>query len=416
MNSESRNIFEKFLESNNEAGKVKEALDPSFIPQRLPHREKEVEQIAQILSPAIQGSRPSNILIFGKPGVGKTSTVKFVERELENIINTKFDAKVRVINLNCGVNDSSYSILASVGNSLLYSWEEKFPFTGWPMDKLFQSVQEKIEEFGGVLILTLDEVDKLVKKSGDAVLYQLLRINEISKNGKVSIIGISNDLKFMDYLDPRVRSRLQEETIVFHPYTANEIYDILRDRALFSGIIDMVDEPVLRLAAAIGAQENGDARRAIDLLRVSYEIALFKNKKKLDEDSIYEARDRLERNVFTEIISSLPLHSKAILYSVVLLKEIKGGGKITSGEVYDLYLKAIKKIGIPPLTSRRISDLISELDKMGIISSEVQSFGRYGRTTVIQLNYETSAIVKIIENDEAMKPLANVRPDQRPLF
>jgi len=416
MNSGSRNIFEKFLQMNPELGRIKVALEPSYLPQRLPHREKEMERIAQILSPALNGIRPSNILIFGKPGVGKTSTMRFIERELTNIINSKYDTKVKVININCGINDNSYSILATMGNALLYSWEEKFPFTGWPMDKLFQSVLEKIENFGGIIILILDEVDKLIKKSGDSVLYQLLRINEVSSNGKISIIGISNDLKFMDYLDPRVKSRLQEETIVFHPYNATEIFDILKDRVIFAGIYDLIDEPVLRLAAAIGAQENGDARRAIDLLRVAYEISVIKKSNKITEEFIYEARDRLEQDVFREIISSLPLHNKVVLYSISILKNFKGNGKITSGECYELYGKAIKKIGLSPLTNRRVNDLISELDKMGIISSEVQSFGRYGRTTVIQLNYDPDLIIKLLETDEAMSSLATIKPDQKPLF
>jgi cell division control protein 6 len=409
------NLFDRIPDVSPLVKGERSALDPSFTPERLPHREKDAEQLALILSPSLSNYRPSNVVIFGKPGVGKTSVVKFVESEVNKTIDSRPNSKVKIVDVNCGVVDNSYGVLVSIGNSILENGEERLPFTGWPIDKLYNTVEEKINNFGGIVIVVLDEIDKLVKKSGDSVLYQLLRINEITSSGKVSILGISNDLRFTDYLDPRVKSRLIEETMVFYPYNATQIYDILKDRALFSGIADVIDDTAIKTCAALAAQDQGDARRAIDLLRISVEIAERSGMKKIDEDTIYDAKLKLERDVVIETVSTLPLHSKLTLFSIVLLDEIKKGGKSTMGEFYDLYEKISNRVGVDNLTQRRVADIVSELTNLGLIESQVQSFGRYGRTTTVNLNYSSSKIKEILLRDEVIEKLKDVKPLQKPL-
>ncbi len=393
----------------------RQALEPSFVPERLPHREKEAEQLAEILSPSLKNFKPSNIIIFGKPGVGKTSVVKFVESEITKATESRLDAKIKLIDINCGVVDNPYGILLAVGNGLLDSWEEKLPFTGWPLDKLYATVLEKMKNFGGIAIIVLDEIDKLVKKSGDSVLYQLLRINEISSEGSISILGISNDLRFTEYLDPRVKSRLIEETMVYNPYNASQIYDILRDRSLYAGIADSIDDSAVRTCAALAAQEHGDARRAIDMLRIAVELTEKNNGKRIVDETIYAAKSKLERDVVVETISTLPLHSKLVLFSITLIDEIRNGGSSTMGEFYDLYERISDRMGLASLTQRRVADIVAEMTNLGLIESRVQSFGRYGRTTTVTLNYGSSKLKEILLSDEALSQLKDVRPTQKSL-
>lgn len=393
----------------------RQALEPGFVPDRLPHREEEAEQLAGILSPSLKNFKPSNVIIFGKPGVGKTSVVKFVEGEITKAIQSRLDAKIKLIDVNCGIVDNPYGVLLAVGDGLLESWEEKLPFTGWPLDKLYSTVLEKVKNLGGIAIIVLDEIDKLVKKSGDSVLYQLLRINEVTNEGRVCILGISNDLRFTEYLDPRVKSRLIEETMVYNPYNASQIYDILRDRSLYAGIADSIDESAMKTCAALAAQEHGDARRAIDMLRIAVELTEKASKRRIEDETIYEAKKKLERDVVVETVSTLPLHSKLVLFSISLIDEIKNGGSSTMGEFYDLYEKVAERMSISSLTQRRVADIIGELTNLGLIESRVQSFGRYGRTTTVSLNYGSSKIKDILLGDEILSQLKDVRPLQNSL-
>lgn len=415
MENISSNLFDKFMRTLPLVKGDRRALEPSFMPDRLPHREKQAEQLVETLSPSLTNYKPSNVIIFGKPGVGKTSVVKYVEREANRVIESRLDVKIKLIDINCGIVDNPYGILLSVGDALIGSWEEKLPFTGWPLEKLFNTVLEKVENFGGVVIIVLDEIDKLVKKSGDSVLYQLLRINEISPGGKVSILGISNDLRFTDYLDPRVKSRLIEETMVFDPYSASQIYDILKDRSLFSGISDVIEDSALKTCAALAAQEHGDARRAIDLLRIAVELTEKKGLATIVDETIYAAKKKLEKDIIVETVSTLPLHGKLALFSITLLDEIKNGGKSTTGELYTLYEKISDRLGLGTLTQRRITDILGELSGLGLIESGVQSFGRYGRTTTVTLNYPSSRLKDILLTDELLSQLKDVKPSQKVL-
>lgn len=415
MGSPSKNLFEKFIYDSSIVKGQRQALEPGFVPERLPHREKDAEQLAEILSPSLKNFKPSNVIIFGKPGVGKTSVVKYVEGEISKAMQARLDAKIRLIDVNCGIVDNPYGVLLAVGDGLLESWEEKLPFTGWPLDKLYNTVVEKINGFAGIIVIVLDEIDKLVKKSGDSVLYQLLRINEVANEGKVCILGISNDLRFTEYLDPRVKSRLIEETMVFNPYNASQIYDILRDRSLYAGIADSIDESAMKTCAALAAQEHGDARRAIDMLRIAVELTEKGGETMILDDTIYEAKKKLERDVVVETVSTLPLHSKLVLFSISLIDEIKKGGSSNMGEFYDLYEKIADRMGMSSLTQRRIADIVGELTNLGLIDSKVQSFGRYGRTTTVTLNYSSSKMKDILLKDEILTQLKDVTPTQKAL-
>ena len=84
------------------------------------------------------------------------------------------------------------------------------------------------------LVLVIDEIDSLVARSGDDILYNFTRANQRMKGGFITLIGISNSLTFKDKLIQRVRSSLSEEELVFNPYTVDQLRQILQERAKLS--------------------------------------------------------------------------------------------------------------------------------------------------------------------------------------
>ena len=377
-------LFEKYLTSES-IFINREVLRHSYRPVDLPHRQPQIDQVASILAPAIRDETPSNILIYGKTGTGKTASVRYVGGELIDTC-TQVGLPCFVIHLNCEVIDTQYRVLAQIANSLedsdSYPSDRPrniIPMTGWPTDQVYMELVNLIDSLGGVHVIVLDEIDKLVKKSGDETLYNLTRINSDLKNAKVSMIGISNDLRFTHYLDPRVLSSLSEEELVFPPYDAPQLCDILKQRADIAFDTDVLDEPVIPLCAALAAQEHGDARRALDLLRVSGELADRKGEKKVGEEHVRKAQQKIETDSLIECISTLPTQSKAVLCAMVKLSE-SSKQVFTTGEVAQVYREVAKLMDLDVLTHRRITDLISELSMLGIISTRVVSRGRYGRT------------------------------------
>jgi cell division control protein 6 len=387
----------------------KEVLRHSYTPDELPHRNKEIRQLALILSSALRNEESSNILIYGKSGTGKTIVSRFLCKELERTAK-KLDIPVKTAYINCEITDTQYRVL----QNLAECFGENVPFTGWPTDKVYRTFVESLDrEHQGVVII-LDEVDKLVKKSGDDIIYNLTRMNSELKKAKISIIGISNDLKFRDYLDARVQSSLSEESVVFKPYDARQLEDILNQRAGLAFKPDVLDEYIVPLCAALAAREHGDARKALDLLRVSGEIAERESATRITEKHVRRAKDRIEADSIVEAVRSLPTQSKVLLYSIILLEERKRR-IITTGDVYDLYSGLCKKTGLDILTQRRISDLLSELDLMGIIDSTVVSKGRYGRTRQIHLVVPLVGIRIVLEDDIRLNGITNFEPPQRRL-
>jgi len=449
----------------------KEVLRPSYTPDELPHRSDQINNMATILVAALRGETPSNILIYGKTGTGKTASAKFVSQELEHT-SKKYDVPCEVEYINCEVTDTQYRVLAQLANHFItlncsyietrlqelqavlsgvrdgpsqypsssdseesepptleesafdsidgierrieeleadYEEMDEVPMTGWPTDRVYSTFFDAVDYTERVAVIMLDEIDKLVEKSGDDTLYNLSRMNSELSCSRVSIIGISNDLKFTDFLDPRVKSSLGEEEIVFPPYDANQLRDILKHRSEVSFVPDSLSDDVIPLCAAFAAQEHGDARRALDLLRTAGELAERDNTEFVEEDHVRQAQDKIELDRVVEVVRTLPTQSKIVLYAIITL-EGNGVETITTGEVFNIYKRLCGELDADVLTQRRVTDLISELDMLGIVNAVVVSKGRYGRTKEINLSVPQEETETVLMTDSRLGEVEDINP------
>ena len=223
---------------------------------------------------------------------------------------------MQVFYLNCKlkrVADTEYRLIAQLARE----FGEEVPATGLPTDEIYKIFVKALDKKKQILILILDEIDQLVSKTGDEILYNLTRLNTELKNAEVSIIGISNDLVFTDNLDPRVKSSLSEEELVFPPYNAIQLQKILKQRSDMAFKEGTVKEGVIEKCAAYAAREHGDARRALELLRVAGELAERKGATEIDVSFIDEAEEKIERDRIFDIVTSQPKQFKLTLYSIL---------------------------------------------------------------------------------------------------
>ena len=316
MAKELDKFFESYL-SKKPLFKNKKALQDQFTPENISHRDEQIEQMAGILAPALRSEKPSNIFCYGKTGTGKTVVARYVADQIMETAE-KRGIPLEIVYLNCKmkrVADTEYRVIAQLCNI----FGKAVPATGLPTDEVYKSFVNTIEEKNKLIILVLDEIDQLVEKAGDGILYNLTRLNSELKRSQISIIGISNDLVFVDNIDPRIKSSLSEEELVFPPYNALQLQDILKERVKLAFRPGVLEEGVVEKCSAYAAREHGDARRALELLRVSGEVAERKNKLKIDIKHLDEAEEKIERDRIVDIITTQPKQSQLTLHSIFSL-------------------------------------------------------------------------------------------------
>ncbi len=393
------NFLENFIKKES-LFKNKAALQSTYNPDEILHRDEQTSYIAKVLAPALRLERPSNLFIYGKTGSGKTLTVQTTIKQIQAIAAREL-IPIKFIYINCKlkkVADTEYRLVAEITRF----FGRSIPPTGLPTDEVYNIFYKTLDSEKQVVVLILDEIDQLVKKIGDEVIYNLTRINTELKNAQLAIVGISNDIMFADNLDPRVKSSLSEEELVFSSYNALQIQDILKKRSTEAIKEGILEEGVIAKCAAYAAREHGDARRALELLRVAVELAERKGLLKITIKELDEAEEKIEKDRVLDIITTQPKQFQLVLYAILLIYDQRRQQNIIfTGEIYVLYKELCSKINLRPLTQRRVSDVIAEFDLLGMINAKVISKGRYGRTREVSVvtNEVLNAKIKgLLEN------------------
>ncbi|HKU49445.1 MAG TPA: orc1/cdc6 family replication initiation protein [Nitrososphaera sp.] len=396
------NIFNRAA-SGKSLIKNRQTLTIDYVPDRLPFREQEENAVAQVLSTVFRSARPSNLLLFGEPGTGKTAVVKKVVERLGKKAN-ELKSSIRAVNVNAKGASTAYKVLFEIAEDLGLNREQdkvrQIPFTGLSIGEATSRILQFVQKNKIGLILVIDEIDSLVDKSGDDVLYSFTRANQhMTKGGFISLIGISNSLDFKDKLDPRVRSSLSEEEIVFNPYTIDQLRQILNERSTIAFNEGAITDAAINLCSAMAGREHGDARKAIDLLRVGAEIAERENAARVEERHVREAQDKIERDAPYVLVKNFPAHMKLV---VLAIAKSKDG---FTGEVYDLYSSLCREVDQDPLTQRRVTQMISKLELLGLVATDVVNQGRYGRTQKIRLKFPLVSVKEALKEDSTFSAL-----------
>jgi cell division control protein 6 len=278
-------------------------LYPDFVPERLPFRDKEVSELVFCLKPASLGKKPTNVFVFGKPGTGKTVSLKFVLGELE-----EFSDRAKCLYLNCFEFASKQAIISKITNFLGYAVPER----GISFDEVWSKFVATLKSLRVVPIIVFDEAEQLLKdEQRKSLLYDLARLGEQQKL-LLGLVFVSNDNFFLSKLDDRVRSSLQCSSVPFESYSAVELKEILKERAKYAFFDFVLDEGVVPLCAAHAFRLGGDARVAIEVLLKAGRLAERENSGKVLVKHV-RASFMEEKPVKVEVISNLSAQEQAIL-------------------------------------------------------------------------------------------------------
>lgn len=379
----------------------RDILSPHHVPDQLLYREKEIESLMRGVAPALKGSKPKNVFLYGKSGSGKTACVKHVLKALGD----EKSPSIRSVYMNCRVYDTRYKVL----QKCISDFHPDFARTGHSFAILYEKLLDWLEgeadgPGGKQLLVVLDEVD--VVKDLDSLLYTLTRANDDLKKGNVSMVGVSNKVSFKERLDSRSKSSLCEEELVFQAYDAPQLQGILSQRVPLAFEEGVVDDGAVSLAAAIAAGENGDARYALNLLLRAGEMTEQKGRRKVTDKEVEEARRLADEDKAFDVISALPEHQQLVLFGLAnLAMEIgykrlheEGGDKYYfSGEVYERYCRSAKTLAREPRTSRWFREYLHELETLGLIATVESGRGIRGHATLVRLCYDPPKVKRVIE-------------------
>ncbi|MCT9098393.1 Cdc6/Cdc18 family protein [Haloarchaeobius sp. HME9146] len=381
----------------------KELLEINHLPDegRIVGRDEEISNLANAVNPAIFGQSPSNVLIFGKTGTGKSLCAKYVSNRLTETAGEE-GVNAEYAYVDCAQDSTETQAVQTIAKSLNDPDETDItiPDKGISTSTYYKRLWVILDQLYDVSLVILDEIDKL---DNDDILMQLSRAGEAGKitNCKIGVIGISNKIKYKDRMDERVKSSLCEREYVFPPYDASQLREIMNARrdAFKKGVLA---DGVIPRAAALAAREHGDARKAIDMLRYAGEIAQSKGAETVQEGYVTEARERAETDRFRELIRGSTPHSRYTLQAltVLSLNEPDEGGFRTT-RIYDMYEQICRQAGTSALSLRRVRDLLKEHAFLDIIEQSRHSGGSAeGSYTEHQLLEDPEVLRKVLTETE----------------
>jgi cell division control protein 6 len=377
-------------------------LRHDYIPNRILHRDKQQELVTQSLIPLYQKSIPPNLLVYGKPGTGKTLVIKKVLKQIQNRVD-KNSYHIKIAITNAKDQSNLYNVLVDLGRQLGLKSKKTsddklwLPNTGLSISEVFNRILYSIEKNKTNTVFVIDEIDhlaKLVDKTGKDILYSITRANLKLKNGSLSLVGVSNDVRFKEELDPRVISTLSEEEIVFPAYETNEIKEILEDRIPMAFEENVVSTGALNLCASMACKQHGDARRAIKLLNVAAKTAELNQANSITDDHVRLASERIEVDKESQQLDAFSLHEKLLVITIMK------SPNISTGDVYSAYKSLCKTIHQNELTQRRVTQMLSEIELSGLISGRMIHQGIHGNTKKFNLTISTDLVKNTLKSEE----------------
>jgi len=374
----------------------KDALGESYQPDRIEERDEEIDEYRDALQPVIDGWEPNNVFLYGNTGVGKTAVTDYLLEQLQADTDGYDDVDLTVVTLNCKSLTSSYQVAVELVNKLRPHGGE-ISSTGYPQQTVFEKLFRELDKIGGTILIVLDEIDAIGDQ--DDLLYELprARANDKLDETKVGVIGVSNDFKFRDRLDPRVQDTLCEREIQFPPYDAMELESILQSRAAISIVEDCVQDGVLDLCAALAARDTGSARQALDLLQLAGEAAENSDAAEIKIQHVEAAQEKLEQERVEEGMRDLTRHGEVALLAMIS-KTAKGDTPCRTKHVYQEYLKLCESAGVDSLAQRSIHNHLSDLRMLGILSSNENRSGSPGNYYSYELDVPFSSAIEAMSD------------------
>ncbi|WP_069807397.1 ORC1-type DNA replication protein [Vulcanisaeta thermophila] len=389
------------------------ALTPEYIPDRLPYREEKLRLLKTYFGGFLErpGSMYPKVILIGRPGSGKTVT----SRKFGEYVVKATNGRVKYVHVSCFLNRTLNSVLRDIGVQL----NIPIPKRGFSTEELLKMILEMVRDKDLYAVIALDDVFHLVNSNnGPMALGTLIRLGEEyqSRNDsyRFGLILISQDLVFKEQLDRSSQSSLGNNIITFEPYTKDQIFDILLDRAREAFVDNAYDEEILKMIADVAGVDSeggnkdeyrGDARYAIDILWRAAKLAEMRNADRIMPEHVREAIKSTLRGIRYDELRMLPLHEKIFLLAIVRsLRRNPNSPYVLFGQAENEYQMLCEQYKQEPRKHTQLWQYLMDMNSKGFVEIRPSGRGMRGRSTLISIPSEPLAtlddeLTKIIEGD-----------------
>jgi len=390
----------------------KHLVDPNTIVDhdRIYGRDEQLAAEAKAFRDTLDGERPPDLLLYGPSGTGKSLTVKAVaEKVKERAMRKDIRFDYVAVNFKAMKSHSLDRAVWKLGHQTArkagVAWD--IPRKGVSTDAKYVRFYEIVDDHFDALVFILDEIDALTGRRGDdepaysELLYSLSRaMSEQHINTLISTVVITNHPPFKENFDSRTDSSYNPTDIHFPDYNANELIEILNLRR-DAFVEDALADGVIELVSAYGAQNEGDARRAIDLLRDAGEIANRNGDQTVTEDHVHTANDSVKKNRVLEVVKGMTIQKKLALYAAATVAAVNDN-KAPSPTVYATYQAICAQTGHDVYTQETVNSHINKAATYGVLDADRTSGGfKRGVHLLFSFTEPVDAVVETLEEDSA---------------
>jgi cell division control protein 6 len=357
-------------------------LDMNFIPDELPHRDKEISLLSQLFLTLITNpnSISRKILITGKTGIGKTATVKVFGGILQKISEER-NVVIKYVHINCRKERTSYKVLIKIIRLL----NKNFPKRGYSPQDLLEILTDFLNQQDVHILIVLDELNYLINK-GEDLIYSLTRINDDSINTqeRISIIGIVRDISCLNNLDYSTVSSLQRNIIKFNNYSKEQIFDILKYRVYLSLKENVISNDLIKMVVE-STYINGDIRNGLNILWKAAKIAEGRNLKHINSECIRLGSQDLVPFSTLDVLKYMS--SQKLFFLLAIIKGLKKrfDSNISFVDILRGYQMICENYALHPRSNSQLWNYLQEFKRESIIMIEILGEKIRGRRALIQI-------------------------------
>jgi len=346
-----------------------EKLSFEYVPSRLPHREKHVNNLIKFLRITIDqpGVLSERILITGQSGTGKTATARRVGETLERIAKNR-GLDLIYAHVNCRTTSGKFGLVQRIVRQVA----PPLPLRGYGPIELLHALWDYLNENNKLLVLTLDEIDYYLRTTGEDIIYELTRLTDAVTEvpQRINFMFIARDHSFMNVMSPETLGKFRpQERFEFPAYEEKQLRDILVERVKEAFWENTVQEEILGFISKNAVKYGyGDARYAIQLLLTAGLIADREESKTVLPEHVRDAQEKTDPKLRDEDISMLPEEEKLILLALARsLEREKEAIYLPFQEVEGLYHIVCEEYGRKPVGRVLLHAFVKNLEAAGII-------------------------------------------------